>query len=67
MGSLSRHGYFEEVGGFGAQVYRNNDFSDVLKAEHPESLKDAVGFMWVLIMVEALPQVDEVLLDAMKV
>lgn len=45
MSCLTKHNYFEEVGGFGSQVYKNNDLSKLLKEGHPESLKDAVGFM----------------------
>ncbi|KAG5636306.1 hypothetical protein H0H81_008477 [Sphagnurus paluster] len=45
MSCLTKHNYFEEVGGFGTQVYKNNHLSEVLKESHPESLKDAVGFV----------------------
>lgn len=45
LSTLLKHNYFEEVGGFGARVYRNNELSNVLREDHPESVKDAVGFM----------------------
>ncbi|KAG6907938.1 hypothetical protein DXG01_006796 [Tephrocybe rancida] len=45
LSCLSKHNYFEEVGGFGAQVYKNNSLSEILREDHPESLKDAVGFV----------------------
>lgn len=45
MSCLAKHNYFEEVGGFGTQVYKNNYNSDILREGHPESVKDAVGFM----------------------
>ncbi|KAG6847786.1 hypothetical protein H0H93_006002 [Arthromyces matolae] len=45
LSCLSKHNYFEEVGGFGSQVYRNNELSDLLREDHPQSLKDAVGFV----------------------
>ncbi|GLB43619.1 putative O-methyltransferase [Lyophyllum shimeji] len=45
MSCLTRHNYFEEAGGFGTQVYRNNKLSDILREDHPESVKDAVGFI----------------------
>lgn len=48
LSSLLYHGYFFEVGGFGSQVYANNEFSNVLLSETthvkgPKSMKDAVG------------------------
>jgi hypothetical protein len=46
MSCLSRHDYFEEVGGFGTRLYRNNHLSEILKDDHPESVKDAVGLMY---------------------
>ncbi|RDB19401.1 O-methyltransferase SfmM3 [Hypsizygus marmoreus] len=45
MSCLSKHGYFEEVGGFGTKIYRNNALSEILREGHPESVKDAVGFV----------------------
>lgn len=45
MKCLCSHGYFEEVGGFNTRVFRNNAMSEVLRAEHPQTLKDAIGFM----------------------
>lgn len=45
MSCLAKHNYFEEVGGFGTQVYKNNYNSDILREGYPESVKDAVGFM----------------------
>ncbi|KAG6811266.1 hypothetical protein H0H92_008259 [Tricholoma furcatifolium] len=41
LSSLSKHDYFEEVGGFGSKVYRNNELSEILREDHPESVKDA--------------------------
>ncbi|KAF9469574.1 S-adenosyl-L-methionine-dependent methyltransferase [Collybia nuda] len=45
MSCLAKHDYFEETGGFGSQVYKNNYNSEVLRENHPESVKDAVGFV----------------------
>ncbi|KAG6856819.1 hypothetical protein H0H87_000291 [Tephrocybe sp. NHM501043] len=45
LSCLSKHSYFEEVGGFGTQVYKNNELSNILREDHPESVKDAVGFI----------------------
>jgi hypothetical protein len=45
MSCLAKHAFFEEVGGFGAQVYKNNHHSEILREGHPESVKDAVGFV----------------------
>jgi hypothetical protein len=45
MSCLVKHNYFEEVGGFGTQVYKNNHQSEILQEDHPESVKDAVGFV----------------------
>ncbi|OJT07762.1 O-demethylpuromycin-O-methyltransferase [Trametes pubescens] len=45
MKCLCSHGYFEEVGGFNTRVFRNNAMSEVLRAEHPQTLKDAIGFI----------------------
>jgi len=44
MSCLLKHGYFHEIGGFGAEVYANNDMSNVLRKEHPEIVKNTVGF-----------------------
>ncbi|KAH9487380.1 O-methyltransferase gedA [Psilocybe cubensis] len=48
LSSLAYHGYFVEVGGFGSQVYANNEFSNILLSETThakdgKSMKDAVG------------------------
>lgn len=48
LSSLVYHGYFVEVGGFGSQVYANNEFSNVLLTENTNAkggkgMKDAVG------------------------
>ena len=48
MSCLSKHNYFDEVGGFGTRLYRNNHLSEILREGHPESVKDAVGFMYSL-------------------
>ncbi|KAF8079201.1 S-adenosyl-L-methionine-dependent methyltransferase [Lyophyllum atratum] len=45
MSCLTKHRYFEEVGGFGTDVYRNNDSSDILREGHSDSVKDAVGLI----------------------
>ena len=45
MGCLLKHGYFKEVGGFGSQVYANNEMSETLRESNPLGVKDAVGFM----------------------
>ncbi|TCD62094.1 hypothetical protein EIP91_007494 [Steccherinum ochraceum] len=45
LSCLLPRGYFEEVGGFGSQVYRNNTLSRILRAEDPQTLKDAIGFV----------------------
>ncbi|KAH8079791.1 S-adenosyl-L-methionine-dependent methyltransferase [Cristinia sonorae] len=45
LSCLLPRGYFEEVGGFGSQVYRNNALSRVLQSDHPQTLKDAIGFV----------------------
>jgi hypothetical protein len=51
---LTKHNYFEEVGGFGTRQYKNNDFSEILKAEHPETLKDAIELMLELLLCPQL-------------
>jgi hypothetical protein len=48
MSCLSKHNYFDEIGGFGTRLYRNNHLSEILREDHPESVKDAVGFMYPL-------------------
>lgn len=48
MSCLVAHGYFDEVGGFGSRTYRNNAMSDVLRADNSQTVKDAVGFVYVL-------------------
>ncbi len=45
MRSLLWHGYFEEQGEFGTEVYSNNAMSEVLKASNDSTLKDAIGMM----------------------
>ncbi|XP_006459129.1 hypothetical protein AGABI2DRAFT_134649 [Agaricus bisporus var. bisporus H97] len=46
LSCITKHGYFDEVDtGSGSLAYRNNVFSNVLKADHPTSLRDAIGFM----------------------
>ncbi|KAI0823437.1 S-adenosyl-L-methionine-dependent methyltransferase [Trametes gibbosa] len=45
MKCLVSHGYFEEVGGFNARIFKNNAMSNVLRAGHPQSLKAAIGFI----------------------
>ncbi|KAI0635107.1 S-adenosyl-L-methionine-dependent methyltransferase [Trametes polyzona] len=45
MKCLVSHGYFEEIGGFNSRVFKNNAMSDVLRKDHPQTLKDAVGFI----------------------
>jgi hypothetical protein len=40
-------GFFEEVGKFGSRVYKNNDFSQVLREGNSSTLKSAIGFMYV--------------------
>ncbi|KIP03658.1 hypothetical protein PHLGIDRAFT_130017 [Phlebiopsis gigantea 11061_1 CR5-6] len=45
MSCLVALGFFDEVGGFGARTYRNNAFSDVLRADGDPTVKDAVGFV----------------------
>ncbi|KAG5643503.1 hypothetical protein DXG03_000744 [Asterophora parasitica] len=45
LSCLTKHNYFEEVGGFGTQVYKNNELSSLLREGHPQSVKDAVGFI----------------------
>lgn len=38
-------GYFDEIGGFGSRVYRNNELSNVLRADDPATMKCAVGLI----------------------
>ncbi len=47
MSCLIKHGYFDEAieGASSSLAYRNNEMSNILKGSHPNSLKDAVGFM----------------------
>ncbi|THH29959.1 hypothetical protein EUX98_g4226 [Antrodiella citrinella] len=45
LSCLLPRGYFDEVGGFGSQVYRNNELSRLLRADDPQTLKDAIGFV----------------------
>lgn len=47
MSCLVAHGYFDEVGGFGSRTYRNNAMSDVLRSDNSQTVKDAVGFVYV--------------------
>ncbi|PSR77253.1 hypothetical protein PHLCEN_2v7988 [Hermanssonia centrifuga] len=45
MRSLLWHGYFEEQGEFGTEVYANNAMSEVLKTSNDATLKDAIGMI----------------------
>lgn len=49
MSCVIGRGYFEEVGHFGSHVYKNNELSEVLRENHPETLKSALGLMFVLV------------------
>ncbi|GJF00455.1 hypothetical protein PsYK624_167430 [Phanerochaete sordida] len=52
-------GYFEQVGGLGSPVFKNNEMSNILRQGHPHTLKDAVelicddGFKSAAYFVEA--------------
>ena len=46
MNCMLMHGYFEEVEDFSdSRAFKNNAMSDVLRENHPQSLKAAIGFM----------------------
>ena len=45
MSLLVAHGYFDEVGGFGSRLYRNNAMSNVLRSDDSNTLKDAIGLV----------------------
>ena len=53
MNCVIGRGYFEEKGNFGSRVYKNNDFSQVLREGNPSSLKSAIGFMFVFTLLHA--------------
>lgn len=53
MSCVVGRGHFEEVGSFGSRLYKNNELSDILRSDHPLSLKSAVTFMYN--QVSALP------------
>jgi len=45
MSCVIGRGYFEEVGRFGSRIYKNNELSQILRENHPSTLKSAIGFM----------------------
>ena len=45
MNNVLGNGFFEEVGGFGTHVYKNNAQSYVLRTGHKDSMLEALGFM----------------------
>jgi hypothetical protein len=45
MSCVIGRGFFEEVGGFGSYIYKNNELSQILREGHPNTLKSAIGFM----------------------
>lgn len=53
MSCLIGRGYFHEVGRFGSHIYRNNEQSELLRENHPSSLKSAIGFMLVPVHIFA--------------
>lgn len=46
MSCVLGRGYFEEVGGFGSRVYKNNLMSQILREDEPSTLKSAIGLMF---------------------
>lgn len=47
MSCVMGRGYFQEVGGFGSRLYKNNELSEVLRADHSLTLKSAITFKYV--------------------
>jgi hypothetical protein len=45
MSCVIGRGYFEEVGRFGSHIYKNNELSQILRENHPSTLKSTVGFV----------------------
>lgn len=46
MSCLMGRGYFEEVGGFGSHIYRNNALSEILRKDGISGLKSGIGFLF---------------------
>jgi hypothetical protein len=49
MSCVVGRGFFEEIGGFGSRLYKNNELSAVLRADHPLTLKSAITFKYLLV------------------
>lgn len=46
MACINAHGYFDEVNE-NSDVYRNNAMSEVLRSGGKDTIKEALGFMYV--------------------
>jgi hypothetical protein len=58
MSCVVGRGYFEESGGFGSRLYKNNELSAVLRADHLHTLKSAITFRYIPVSAVSYIQPD---------